>query len=386
MPLTYPKTPTNAPISKREPRTQVESPKLQKKKSQKKKFKNQQKEEEFKIYVSGLPSCTSREEIEEYLRSFGEIKHVKLPMRKTNGVKECKGHAKVSITCLKTKERFFSQNPKIKFKGKYELKFEGFLEGMNLVEKMVKIEEKKVSIYGENKHKIEDLEECLRTYGKVERVTWKKKDTEEEEYYGNVTFSSKESAEKCLKSGFFSIKPKNLLVKVRPYLTQFANKNKSTTMKLQFKSTEEHSFVSEEEHNLKEVILSSGRRIALPLKDPHSEENTRFNYQSKERYSHLNRHCEFENLPSLAPLNTQFYRENDLPPLLFSSSSSYSQFGVYNQGNRDRDNQGNFSISGFFNRGENENGEFRWLRNRNQGNLIGIGIGIGIGRDFLGQF
>lgn len=45
----------------------------------------------------------------------------------------------------------------------------------------------------------------------------------DQEFYGNITFYSQESAERCLRAGIIHVEEEKI-VKVRPYLTQFLNK------------------------------------------------------------------------------------------------------------------------------------------------------------------
>lgn len=194
----------------------------------------------LRIFISGLPANTKKKELENFLKEFGSFSHLKLPMRKTNGFKECKGHAKVAVKDLETKEKFFSKGPLKKFRGVFTLKFESFLEGRNLVKKMAEIEVKKVSIYGRDEIKIESIRAVFSVFGKVEKVTWKKKEEKnnsknlnfssdfseekkDQEFYGNITFYSQESAERCLRAGIIHVEEEKI-VKVRPYLTQFLNK------------------------------------------------------------------------------------------------------------------------------------------------------------------
>lgn len=240
--------------------------------------KNQQQQQ--KIYISGLPSCTSKEELKNFLKNFGIIDHIKLPTRKNNGVKECKGHAKVLISDEKTKNRVFDEIPKMKFKGKYTLKIELFLEGDNLVKKMAKIEEKKVSIFAPKYAEIEIIKAHMIKYGEVEDITWGKKEKKSEGFYGNVTFKSKKTVQKCLEIGEINIGRATLL-KFRPFKAHFLQKNPDFNLK------NKEEIKEKIKKSLKKVIKISEENWILAPKEPnHSKENTRFNFSRKK--SHFN--------------------------------------------------------------------------------------------------
>lgn len=68
----------------------------------KKKSKKSSNFNYLNIYVTGLPAYTIKDEFRNYLEKFGAIKNVKIPYRKSKGIKECKGHARVSVGNKKT--------------------------------------------------------------------------------------------------------------------------------------------------------------------------------------------------------------------------------------------------------------------------------------------
>lgn len=99
------------------------------------------------IYVTGLPENTIKEDLVHFLEQFGDIANVKIPYRKNKGVKECKGHAKVRVTNLSVYRKLTNLHD-AKFKGEYLLKFEPYLNGEVLIDKMLEVESRQVSIYG----------------------------------------------------------------------------------------------------------------------------------------------------------------------------------------------------------------------------------------------
>lgn len=265
----------------------------------------------FRMYVSGLPGDTKKKELERFLKQFGDFSHLKLPMRKTNGAKECKGHAKIMLKDEKTKLRIFEEGHLRKFKGKHILKFESYLEGQSLVHKMASIEEKKVSIYGEHNVEHSKLVTAFSKFGNIKKLTWKvkedkppqtgvelipgnkgaeeeaeraesssKPDSSKKEYYGNITFSQKESAVMCLKTGKAEISP-DIVVRVRPYLAQFlAKKNllnsQSQTRKNSEATQNEIAELDTVEISLSQLNLTSPSQ-RLQERKQHCYQNLRFN-------------------------------------------------------------------------------------------------------------
>lgn len=264
----------------------------------------------FRVYVSGLPGDTTKKELERFLRQFGEFSHLKLPMRKTNGAKECKGHAKIMLKDEEAKIRIFQEGHLKKFKGEHVLKFESYLEGQSLVHKMASIEEKKVSIYGEYDVEHGKLVSAFRQFGVVQKLTWKVKedkvpagpveeslggleegraelarpsdedDATKKEFYGNITFSEKDSAVTCLKTGRVRI-TSDIVVRVRPYLAQFLAKKNSLNSKGQSRKNSESTQGEANEQKTVEIPLSqlslTSPTQKLQEERQHCYRNLRFN-------------------------------------------------------------------------------------------------------------
>ncbi len=108
------------------------------------------------IYVTGLPAYTEKDDFKNFLQKFGDIKNVKIPYRKSKGVKECKGHAKVEMANKKSYMQLLALK-NLKFEGEHLLKFEPYLNGEVLVGKMLEIESRQVSIYGFEGPSLEEI-------------------------------------------------------------------------------------------------------------------------------------------------------------------------------------------------------------------------------------
>jgi hypothetical protein len=103
------------------------------------------------------------------------------------------------------------------FIGKHQLSFEPYLNGEVLVEKMIEIESRQVSIYGTEGPTNELIMTCVAKFGKVETVSWEKRHSDGL-YFGSVTFRDRESVQKSLEAGSCMID--NLhIVKIRSYMS-----------------------------------------------------------------------------------------------------------------------------------------------------------------------
>lgn len=352
-------------------------------KNNKKSQKNQ--DPSLRVFVSGLPADTKKKEFEKYLKQFGQMSHLKLPMRKTNGFKECKGHAKIVVKDKATKVKMLSEGDSTKFRGIFILRFEGFLEGQKLIKKMADIEVKKVSIHGKHNVGIEKLQSVFGIFGDIEKITWKAKEEkkksgkkslscslesaeeeeeEQKEFYGSITFLTKESAERCLKIKVANV-GEGKVVKVRPYLTQFLLKAND----LGKSSSAEYK---KPEQKAKEISLVS-LNISGPSTERHSEGEIRLNYVNwRRRGRHYCKQNTFNQ-----------YSHHYLPPLLYVSDQFDRQradrFGRQRQQSRVFKNDdcsfekrfgnltySNFSISSFC----KQNGQFRWLNEASKANSL----------------
>ena len=206
-----------------------------------KKFKKQSKKASnfnyLNIYVTGLPAYTIKDEFRSYLEKFGDIKNVKIPYRKSKGVKECKGHAKVEVANKRSYNQLLNLK-NVKFMGEHSLKFEPFLNGEVLVGKMLEIESRQVSIYGFEGPTKEEIKNSFIKFGEIENVNWDKRPSDIL-FFGSIIFTNQESAQTCLQTGECRIN-KTSVIKVRPYISQFAEKAKKIHVKKRNQPKKQH--------------------------------------------------------------------------------------------------------------------------------------------------
>jgi len=188
------------------------------KKGQKSKNKNSKS---LKLYVSGLPTHTTKPAFTEFLEQYGEVLSIKLPLRKNNGVKECKGHAKIEVALKATYNLFLDPSNEVKFEGEHPLGFEPYLKGENLVGKMLEIESRQVSVYAEFDIETDVLKRLFSIFGEVRNIAWNKKSSEDS-FYGSIIFCEQNSAKKCLKLLEVHTEDGRKIL-IRPYLSQFKN-------------------------------------------------------------------------------------------------------------------------------------------------------------------
>ena len=185
-------------------------------KSHKKRSKKSSNFNYLNIYVTGLPAYTQKEQFRSYLEMFGDVKNVKIPFRKSKGVKECKGHAKVELANRKSYNHFLTLNG-VKFMDKHELKFEPYLNGEVLVGKMLEIESRQVSIYGFEGPSVQEITKAFSKFGDIEHVNWDKRPSDIL-FFGSIIFKLGSAAAQSLSEGECRVS-KTSVIKVRPYIS-----------------------------------------------------------------------------------------------------------------------------------------------------------------------
>lgn len=194
-----------------------------------KKVKNQTKKcsnfNYLNIYATGLPAYTVKEDFITFLKTFGQIKSVKIPYKKVAERKECKGHAKIEVEdqatfnlLIATKDAYFC--------GSELINFEAFLKGGDLNEKMKEIESRQVSIYGNNAAATEQIRMAFEVFGAVEQVSWEQRQSDSK-YFGSIVFKCTSSVAKSLEAKGLVVQG-STFVSTRPYISQFGKKTCDT--------------------------------------------------------------------------------------------------------------------------------------------------------------
>jgi hypothetical protein len=196
-----------------------------------KKVKNQTKKcsnfNYLNIYATGLPAYTVKEDFMIYLKTFGQIKSVKIPYKKVLGSKECKGHAKIEVEDQSTFDRLVSTKEKYYF-GSSLINFEAFLKGEDLNEKMKEIESRQVSIYGSDAASLEDIQKAFEIFGDIENVSWEQRQSDSK-YFGSIIFKSPSSVAKTVEAKGLKVR-ETAFVSTRPYISQFSKKSQSPNL------------------------------------------------------------------------------------------------------------------------------------------------------------
>lgn len=264
-----------------------------------KKFKNKSKKSSnfnyLNIYVTGLPAYTIKDEFRNYLEKFGAIKNVKIPYRKSKGVKECKGHAKIEAANKKSYNQLLALN-NIKYQGEHNLKFEPFLNGEILVGKMLEIESRQVSIYGFEGPSQEEIRTSFAKFGEIQNVNWDKRPTDIL-FFGSIIFTKQESAIQSLEAGECRIN-KSSVIKVRPYISQFSEK----ANKIQVKKRNPHK----KQHQDEGLYFNQSKRRTPSTKEgtPQASEGNcspsgNMSVTSLDRKESINSHNKFSTQGSL---------------------------------------------------------------------------------------
>lgn len=195
-----------------------------------KKVKNQTKKcsnfNYLNIYATGLPAYTVKEDFMTFLRTFGQIKSVKIPYKKTAEGKECKGHAKIEVEnqatfrlLISTKDAFYC--------GSNLINFEAFLKGDELNEKMKEIESRQVSIYGNDAADPESIQRAFEVFGAIEQVSWEQRQSDSN-YFGSIIFKCGSSVAKAIEAKKLEVDA-SVFVSTRPYISQFAKKSQNAS-------------------------------------------------------------------------------------------------------------------------------------------------------------
>ena len=198
-----------------------------------KKVKNQTKKcsnfNYLNIYATGLPAYTVKEDFMTFLKTFGQIKSVKIPYKKVADRKECKGHAKIEVEYQSTFDLLISTKDAY-YEGSELITFEAFLKGDNLHEKMKEIESRQVSIFGKDATDADRIRVAFEVFGAVEQVSWEQRQSDSK-YFGSIVFKCASSVAKSLEAKGLEVQG-SAFVSTRPYISQFGKKSNDTSSPL----------------------------------------------------------------------------------------------------------------------------------------------------------
>lgn len=183
-----------------EKNTQIKAKKYNKKTSKK-------KSKSFKIFVGGLPSHTTRQMLEKYFKTFGNVKNCQPKMWKNN-TKRCKGFAIIILGDKKTYKKILELETHI-FSGR-EIECKEVLTRNELDNYSKNLSERKVYVRGISlKTEAEGLKEAFSQFGEVE-MAYVVKDRQSgiSLGFGYVTFIKKESRDLVLKNRNFIVEGK----------------------------------------------------------------------------------------------------------------------------------------------------------------------------------
>lgn len=191
-----------------------------------KKIKNQTKKcsnfNYLNIYATGLPAYTVKDDFITFLKTFGQIKSVRVPYKKAAGGKECKGHAKIEVENQSTFDRLISSKDAF-FDGSNLINFESFLKGEELTEKMKEIESRQISIYSSDITSLENIKAAFEIFGEIEHVSWEQRQSDSN-YFGSIIFKSADSVASSIQAKSLNVMG-SAIVCTRPYITQFSKKS-----------------------------------------------------------------------------------------------------------------------------------------------------------------
>jgi len=89
---------------------------------------------------------------------------------------------------------------------------------------MLEIENRQVSIYGFEGPSKEEIKDSFKSFGEIQHVNWEKRPSDIL-FFGSIIFTNKKSAAECLSAGQCTVND-HTVIKVRPYISQFAEKAK----------------------------------------------------------------------------------------------------------------------------------------------------------------